>query len=187
MTLWGQSAGAGSVGLHIIAYNGRDDKLFRSAIMESGNPIFYGDMKQDYSPTYQNFTDQAGCGNANNSLQCLRELSFEALNTALNQSEFSGAWNPQIDGDIIARYSSDQLAEGCFVKVPIIDGANADEGTSFAPKGLNTTEQFRAVLLGEYTLSHMYLRLRILRNSSQRNHECHSSRRTTGCLPAPVS
>lgn len=154
MTIWGQSAGASSVGLHLIAYNGRDDKLFRSAIMDSGNPIFFGNMKQDFAPVYQNFSDQAGCGDATDSLQCLRELRFEELNAALNTSEFSGAWSPQIDGDIIARYSSDQLADEAFVHIPIIDGANADEGTSFAPEGLNTTEQFRGTLLCECTACH---------------------------------
>jgi carboxylesterase type B len=43
VTIWGQSAGAGSVGMHIMAYNGRDDKLFRSAIMESGSPVAISD------------------------------------------------------------------------------------------------------------------------------------------------
>ena len=42
MTIWGESAGAASVGFHLTAYNGRDDKLFRGAIMESGNPVAYG-------------------------------------------------------------------------------------------------------------------------------------------------
>jgi carboxylesterase type B len=33
----GESSGATSVGTHLIAYNGRDDKIFSGAIMESGN------------------------------------------------------------------------------------------------------------------------------------------------------
>jgi len=40
----------------------------------------------------------------------------------------SGAWNPVVDGDFIQRFASIQLKEGAFVKVPIIDGANTDEG-----------------------------------------------------------
>lgn len=119
--------------------------------MESGNPIFYGDMNQTYAPIYENFTDSAGCGDASDSLQCLRELPFAELNAALNTSTFSSVWTPQIDGDIIARYSSDQIAEGAFVKVPIIDGTTADEGTSFAPEGLNTTAQFRDALMCKYS------------------------------------
>lgn len=44
VTIWGESAGAASVGFQLTAYNGRDDKLFRAAIMESGNPIAYGPL-----------------------------------------------------------------------------------------------------------------------------------------------
>lgn len=120
--------------------------------MESGNPIFYGDSDQEYEPIYQNFSESSGCSDTTNSLQCLRELPFEDLNAVLNQSTFSGVWTPQIDGDIFARYTSNQVAEGAFVHVPIIVGTTADEGTSFAPKGLNTTEQFREVLICKSTL-----------------------------------
>lgn len=38
VTIWGESAGAGSVGAQLVAYGGRDDKLFRAAIAESGAP-----------------------------------------------------------------------------------------------------------------------------------------------------
>ncbi|CAL3963067.1 unnamed protein product, partial [Diplocarpon coronariae] len=31
--------GAGSVGAQILAYNGRDDGLFRGAISQSGSPV----------------------------------------------------------------------------------------------------------------------------------------------------
>lgn len=33
VTIWGESAGAASVGFHLTAFNGRDDKLFRAAVM----------------------------------------------------------------------------------------------------------------------------------------------------------
>jgi len=36
VTIFGESAGAASVGFHLTAYSGRDDKLFRGAIMQSG-------------------------------------------------------------------------------------------------------------------------------------------------------
>lgn len=35
-------SGGFSVGYHLLAYNGRDDKLFRAAISESGQPIGMG-------------------------------------------------------------------------------------------------------------------------------------------------
>lgn len=36
VTIWGESAGGVSVGNHLLAYNGRNDGLFRGAISESG-------------------------------------------------------------------------------------------------------------------------------------------------------
>lgn len=39
VTLWGESAGGISIGRHLVAYGGRDDKLFRAAILESGGPL----------------------------------------------------------------------------------------------------------------------------------------------------
>jgi hypothetical protein len=44
VTIFGQSAGATSVGLQITAYNGNHEDLFRGAILESGSP-------QDTAPT----------------------------------------------------------------------------------------------------------------------------------------
>jgi carboxylesterase type B len=44
VTIFGQSAGATSIGLHITAYDGKHEDLFRGAILESGSPA-------DTSPT----------------------------------------------------------------------------------------------------------------------------------------
>ncbi|UDD59190.1 hypothetical protein AFCA_006612 [Aspergillus flavus] len=41
VTIWGQSAGAGSVGSQLLAYGGRNDSLFRAAIADSGGPLAF--------------------------------------------------------------------------------------------------------------------------------------------------
>nr|OQO23396.1 hypothetical protein B0A51_08947 [Rachicladosporium sp. CCFEE 5018] len=145
VTIWGESAGALSVGTHLVAYNGRDDKLFSGAIMESGNPVNYNAFKSviDYQPIYDGLVNATGCNNAIDTLNCIRLASFDSINNFFNSTAGSG-WNPIVDGDFIARWGSEQLAEGAFVKVPIIDGANSDEGGSFGPRGLNTTAKFIA-------------------------------------------
>ncbi|KAI0477082.1 Alpha/Beta hydrolase protein [Xylariaceae sp. FL0804] len=162
VTIWGESAGAGSVGWHLTAYNGRDDKLFRAGIMESGNPVAYFSYKTDeeLQPLYDQrgspssfrnalhhadlssaVVEDAGCSDAIDNLDCLRHVPFDTLNALVNTST-SAAWSPIVDGDFIARWGSIQLAEGAFVKVPIIDGANTDEGTAFGPTGIDSTEIF---------------------------------------------
>ncbi|KAI4722066.1 alpha/beta-hydrolase [Aureobasidium sp. EXF-10727] len=148
VTIMGESAGAASVGFHLVAYNGRDDKLFRGAIMESGNAISYNALNgsDSYQPKYSALTKAAGCGNSTNTLDCLRALPFTVLNNILNTTDFNSGWNPALDGDFIARYGSEQLADGSFVHVPIINGANSDEGVSFSPAPVNSTADLEKYL-----------------------------------------
>ena len=147
VTIWGQSAGAESVGLHLIAYDGRDDDIFHGAIMESGTPINSGPQTTSLQSKYDQLTQAVGCGDTTDSLDCLRSVPYETLNAAINTTALSSIWHPYIDGDIFARHASQQVAESNFVKVPIILGTNTDEGTSFAPQLVNTTEQaFQRIL-----------------------------------------
>lgn len=129
--------------MHLIAYNGRDDKLFRAGIMESGNSVSYvGEFGSDrYQPIYDAIVRNTNCTTAIDTLDCIRGLPFATLNTAFNTTN-SSQWFPIVDGDILARYGSVQLSEGAFVHVPIISGANTDEGVSFGLAGINTTAQF---------------------------------------------
>ena len=102
-----------------------------------------------YQPRYAALVQAAGCSNATDSLTCLRELPFFVLNNILNTTEFNSGWNPTLDGDFIARYTSLQLADGDFVHVPIISGANSDEGTAFGPDGVNSTADVEAYIEGK--------------------------------------
>ncbi|RLN53786.1 hypothetical protein BBJ29_004500 [Phytophthora kernoviae] len=56
-------------------------------------------------------------------------------------------WGHEFDGDFIPEAGATLLSEGKFVHVPILHGANHDEGTAFASRGINTTEQFLAYLV----------------------------------------
>lgn len=143
VTIWGESAGAASVGWHLTAYNGRDDGLFRAAIMESGNPVQLGGLyTADFQDArYQTLLADVGCVNVADNLECLRSTDFNTLNNAINTTAMI-EWFPYLDGDFAARYGSVQLAEGDFVHVPIISGANSDEGTAFGPYGINTQAEF---------------------------------------------
>lgn len=141
-----------SVGLHLTAYNGRDDGLFRAAIMDSGGPLFSSAQSRSLQSQYNNLTEQAGCASSADTLQCLRELPFEQLNSVINTTGLSSAFGPRIDNDLIYTHSSVQLANENFVHVPIIIGANSDEGTSFSPQQINTTEDFETALNGKAPL-----------------------------------
>ena len=76
---------------------------------------------------YNHLVKQAGCWDAIDNLECLRHVPYAKLNKLLNTTTAT-YWQPIVDGDFVARWASIQLAQGDFVKVPIIDGANTDEG-----------------------------------------------------------
>ena len=87
------------------------------------------------------------------SLSCLRSLPFSELNSALNISASSlGPFVPVIDNDFIVTYPSTQLSTGKFVRVPLIIGANTDEGTAFGSgygpngTGVNTNTEWLQTL-----------------------------------------
>ncbi|KAK1637683.1 Carboxylesterase [Colletotrichum phormii] len=164
VTIFGNSAGAGSVGAQLLAYNGRDDGLFRGAISQSGAPAGFS----PFSPfldvakseeVYDNITVGAGC-NTTDKLDCLRNVPTDVLNAVVNSTATSGAsYGLVFDGDFVADAPGSQLAKGNFVKVPYIIGHNTDEGSAFIPGNnfdnatfystskIDTDEQFRGYIV----------------------------------------
>jgi triacylglycerol lipase len=146
VTIGGESAGASSVGQQMVAYGGRDDALFRGAIMECRGPINSKPVltAADWDVYYNNITAAVNCSSAADTLACLRTVPIDTLITVLNSSVTASvpSWGAQVDGDWLRNGSVSMLVTGQIVKVPILHGRNHDEGTMFATKGINTTEQF---------------------------------------------
>lgn len=137
VTLWGESAGAYSVGDHINAYDGDNEGLFRAAILESGGAVGPPLNGTDwYQHMYDNLTASVGCSGAKDTLQCLREVPYQDIAAYGYQGL---EWFHVIDGSLIPRYGQQSLMQGKFAKIPIILGTNTDEG--FGVLGVNTDEQ----------------------------------------------
>ncbi|KAF2176468.1 alpha/beta-hydrolase [Zopfia rhizophila CBS 207.26] len=160
-----ESGGPESVGAHMLAYNGRDDGLFRAGNTESGGPgNYFFPMDGGYNSTspqnaYNALVSNTFCASAlstSNSLSCLRSLPFSEINTLLNISNYATSpfppFAPTLDGDFIVNYPSLQLSSGNFLRVPLLIGANTDKGTTFGtgygPNGLgiNSDAEFFAML-----------------------------------------
>ncbi|KAL4739963.1 alpha/beta-hydrolase [Aspergillus similis] len=154
---WG--TGASSVGFQITAYAGRNDSLFRAAIMQSGNPVpekglngtqyfqpLYDAIAQRVVPTTSyalanDMTASDTCWDAVDRMACLRNVDFEQMNDAINATS-ARAWFPVIDGDIVPEQPSRSLYTGKkYVQVPIILGASTDEGSKYMPEQNVTTEE----------------------------------------------
>ncbi|KAE8333990.1 Alpha/Beta hydrolase protein [Aspergillus sergii] len=130
VTIWGQSAGAGSVGSQLLAYGGRNDSLFRAAIADSGGPLaFKSPSNATQLQTWESILNLTGCSTASDSMACLRGVSSANFSSAVNASR--GTFMPITDADFVETYSSAQLLNGQFVKVPLLTGTNTDEGTNF--------------------------------------------------------
>lgn len=119
--------------------------------MESG-PVIPGNAlnaSSTYQAWYDTILSKAGCAHmrtGTTQLECLREVPFNVLNNALNGTanpSLGYSWLPAIDDDFVARYPSDQLRDGAFVKVPIIAGTASNEGTTQTPSPVNSTAELR--------------------------------------------
>ncbi|PWY64057.1 carboxylesterase family protein [Aspergillus heteromorphus CBS 117.55] len=136
ITIWGESAGAYSVGAHLVTNDGDDEGLFRAAIMESGNAVGPPWNGTDwYQPMYDELVNKTNCTTSLDTLQCLRDVPFPTFyNLAYNGLEWFGT----IDGTFIKEFPQISITEGRFAKVPILHGTNTDEGVSFGTTGTDT-------------------------------------------------
>ncbi|UPK98697.1 hypothetical protein LCI18_009632 [Fusarium solani-melongenae] len=151
VTIMGESAGAGSVGFHLLAYGGRNDGLFSAAIAQSGGPqstLMTIRTASERESDFEIVLQEAGCENSRHSLDCLRKVPAEVMRQAGQRLPTSIA----VDGDMV-RHSGTQLRQGHFVRVPLLIGTTRNEGTSFvqqttAQGPINTEEDFIRVVEG---------------------------------------
>ncbi|KAJ7914278.1 Alpha/Beta hydrolase protein [Mycena leptocephala] len=145
VTIWGESAGAMSVSLHMIANNGNNEGLFRAGFMESGSPIPVGPLEngQKY---YDAIVQQVGCAGASDTLACLRTVPYATLKAAQDASPFIFAfqslvlaWLPREDGVFLTDNPQRLVQQGKVANVPFITGDCDDEGTLFSLSTLNIT------------------------------------------------
>ena len=68
---WGESSGAISAGLQLLANGGDTEGLFHGAFLQSGSIIPYGDTRKGQR-WYDSLIQQSGCGSSNDTLVCLR-------------------------------------------------------------------------------------------------------------------
>ncbi|TBU37597.1 alpha/beta-hydrolase [Dichomitus squalens] len=140
VTIWGQSAGAGSVEAHVLFQS--STKLFRAAMFDSSTgPFKTAPPPSTYDESgkpYERLVNLTGCPSGPQSFACLRSLPFETLqnvtvamtNEVLNQQ----LWQPTVGpaGSFVSERPSQRIASGNFLHVPILAGTNLNEGTTFS-------------------------------------------------------
>ena len=152
VTMWGGSAGGGSVTAQLILHGGTDPSPpFRAAIAGELDTLVLNETKTDSILEYpwwqpypndtvaeKQYTDlltHAGCADIN----CLRALDTNTLNTAIAGTFASGYqeglygfgtyyFGPTVDGEVIRGLPSDEFAQGHFYPVPLLVDREQWEG-----------------------------------------------------------
>lgn len=151
VSAWGESAGAGSVMLHLTAFGGKQDPLFRRAIIQSPFLEPRIDRAGYLEDHYQRFVEGAGC--KGKGLSCLRAAKFQTLQKGANlvfEKAPSGtfAFGPAPDGKWMRQLPLLEFASGNYWKKmdSIIVTHVADEGEMFTPKDVTNQTQWKAYL-----------------------------------------
>lgn len=140
VTIYGQSSGGLSVGLQLLAHGGAAPVPFQRAIMES-QALEEGITGNYTRDAMQRVIDKASCSSAASAVQCLRDLSLDALMDATDvtygdglANNFGDIWLPQVDGDFLPAAPEDLVRAGRFARgVPAMIGWCEDDLTILTP------------------------------------------------------
>ncbi|KAJ7448568.1 Alpha/Beta hydrolase protein [Mycena latifolia] len=140
-TIWGESAGAGSVLQQVVANGGKTEpQLFRAAITSS-----------TFLPSQYQFNDHLtdtlnfdSCATAEDSMACLRAVDatvLEAANTNISSGAFFGTFVfvPVVDGVFITQRPTISLLEGKVNGEALLAVTNAFEGNSFVDQSVSVS------------------------------------------------
>ncbi|KAH7416637.1 triacylglycerol lipase-like protein [Cadophora sp. MPI-SDFR-AT-0126] len=158
VTIGGDSAGAASVDLHLSGYGGRDEGLYHRAYASS--PSFGAQLTVTESQyQYDSLVNRVGCENATNTLKCLRQLDvvhLQAKNIYVPTPGGAGdnpvfMYSNVIDGNFTPDYTYNLYNTGQFLKIPLLMGNCANEGTNYAPKNTATVYAMNSFLRNQFS------------------------------------
>ncbi|KAH7928320.1 alpha/beta-hydrolase [Leucogyrophana mollusca] len=159
VTIWGESAGAGSVMQHIVAHEGNTQPpLFRAGITSSTfqpSQYYYNDrIPQMY---YNETVTYTGCSSSSDTLACLRAVNVTTLEDANNYLAGTAFWGtyvfaPVVDGTFIVERPSATLAKGTVNGNALLSIGNSHEGNTFVnPNETLTITDYVAQLFPDLT------------------------------------
>ncbi|OTB04302.1 hypothetical protein M426DRAFT_320891 [Hypoxylon sp. CI-4A] len=166
VTIMGLSAGAHSVGHHLISYSPANKLTsapvpFQKAILESGGST----ARATFNPThplhekqFQEFLKECGVSNTTDDeiFESLRSLPLNTVRSA--SSTVYRRWNPSLrwafqpvidgPGGIIPDLPIKSWEKGNFLRIPILTGYNTNEGTVFVPSKANNASAMNDLMTG---------------------------------------
>ncbi|KAJ7746345.1 alpha/beta-hydrolase [Mycena metata] len=140
VTIWGESAGAGSVQAHYI-YPPAGRSLFRAGIADSSTGPFKNspDASTYDKPgkPFARLLAETGCAPGVGVLPCLQDVPYQKLlnisNSMMSSTLHSQLWQPSVAaGSMIPERASTRIARNDFLHLPYLSGTNVNEGNTFA-------------------------------------------------------
>ena len=151
VTIWGQSAGAGSVVAQVLA-NGRNGqpKLFSKALASSPFwPKTYAYDAPEAEDIYTRLANLTGCASSNHeheTLACLKSVDVQRIRDASlaisadhTWTTSSYTWAPVIDGEFLVDTLTDAVSHGSLKTEFLWGMYNSHEGENFVPSGLKAS------------------------------------------------
>ncbi|EIN14592.1 alpha/beta-hydrolase [Punctularia strigosozonata HHB-11173 SS5] len=138
VTIWGESAGAGSVLQHIVANGGETDPPLFRGVMTSSTFLPFQYAFNDSIPEESEIRLSAWscCFDAPDTLACLRQTdvtTLQNLNNAIDLAGFFGVftWVPVVDGSLIVERPIETLLKGKVNGEALLAVTNTLEGGPF--------------------------------------------------------
>jgi para-nitrobenzyl esterase len=133
VTVGGESAGGLSV-MSNLASTTTANGLFRGAIIESGAYMLHDLPSQTvYGALFGAHFDEAlGCSPPSDAV-CLRAAPVASVLAAQNEVFGPNGISPDFGTRVLPSALRDALAQGDFIRVPVLQGTNANEGRLFEP------------------------------------------------------
>lgn len=147
VTIWGQSAGGGSVVAQTIATGNSGKKLFKKAM--SSSPFWPKTYRYDSAwaeALYQQTLQDVGCANSTDEIACLKIADLQALrdsalklSTSQQYTTASFTYGPVIDDKFLTKPLSDVIRSGKVNANTVLTSYNLHEGENFIPPGFANT------------------------------------------------
>ncbi|KAK7422164.1 hypothetical protein QQZ08_009632 [Neonectria magnoliae] len=154
VTLIGLSAGAHSIGHHMMHFEESRRPLFNKVVIESGAPTSRAVRPYDapiHEQQFRDFLQETGCpdnvsheeifsylrAQPTDKITAAQTTVFDKYNPSLRW-----AFQPVIDGQIIARPPLETWRQGKWHKVPIMTGFTRNEGSLYVNKQLSESSGF---------------------------------------------